>query len=320
MSTSAKGKKRHLFWLKIFLSIILIAILLGLIVQPSFGKALATGLIRLPWYFVVFIFILFTVMRGFQTLVLQHALFALGTRVRLGDCAQLLGLKGLYNMGFMGGGVAAQIAQANISLEIKIGHFMLATFLQAAIFASSLLLLFGLVLVGFRSEPFPHNVIIGVVSIASALMLVTVVISRLGPNGRIISNRALAFIPHLKPEIKDYQALRSQIAYVYIYSLGLHIARSLRFICIMFFMASQVPLSFSMTAVLGADIVGQIPITPAGIGTRELALGYFGKVLSLFDIFLAAAIIDRTAAICFNLGHGLLSFFTLSFFSDSSPQ
>ena len=316
MFYKAVAQRRDIFGLRLSLSVILLGILSALLIRPDFWQTLTAGLISLPLHIAGSLFLFLLVMRTLQTIVLKYALSAFDLRIRMRDCVQLLGLKGIYNMGIAGGGIAAQLAQSRITLGIKTGQFIGATLLQAGMFLSSLLFLLGAVLLIIGTAPFPHQALIGVVCFVSACAVAGLVISGLRPNAKIRGIWAPAFMNHLRADAINQGILRFIIFRIYLCSLGIHVARSIRFTILLSFMAAQVSLGFGITAVLAADVVAQLPITPAGLGTRELALGYFGEAVTLFDVFLAAAIIDRTAAICFNIAHGLLAFFTLPFASQ----
>ena len=317
MLYKAASKRRAILWLRLSLSLALVAILSALLIRPDFWQTLISELISLPLHIVGSLFLLSLVMRALQTIVLKYALSAFELRIRMRDCAQLLGLKGIYNMGISGGGIAAQLAQSRITLGIKTGQFIGATLLQAGMFISSLLFILGSVLLIIGAAPFRNQSLLGVVCFVCASAAAGLVISGLWPNERIRGIRALAFLHHLRADALNQGVLRPIIFRIYLYSIGIHVARSVRFTILLSFMAAQVSLEFGVTAVLVADVVAQLPVTPAGLGTRELALGYFGEAMTLFDVFLAAAIIDRTVAICFNIAHGLLAFLTLSFASQA---
>jgi uncharacterized membrane protein YbhN (UPF0104 family) len=67
----------------------------------------------------------------------------------------------------------------------------------------------------------------------------------------------------------------------------------------------QTDLGTLVLLVLAADTSLVVPVTPGGIGIRELIIGAGGSAFGRFDVFLTAALIDRGFSIAFNMLHGI---------------
>ncbi len=246
----------------------------------------------------------FLAMRGCQAAALSLSVRYWGGRLRLPQSFGLVALKGFFNQGVSGSGLVAQGVRARYRLGVAWGHFGAATLLQAA----SMVVVLG-----------------GLLAATGALLLtdgqrVAAVLLGLGAAASpIIMALAWGRLPHhaIRRRVPRWPEGLGRVVLsrrgVILHTMGLALVQLLfvllrfcRLAIIAVLMQPDISLAHLFVIVLMADLATVVPITPAGIGVRELVIALGGAAVGDLDVALAAAIIDRVASMGLSLLHGLL--------------
>src|SRR6056297_3979273 len=116
--------------LRIVLSLILTSIVIALLLAPETRNEFREAFFSIPASTLAFACALFLPLRLLQTLNLQLALAYQGRVIPFLSSLQLTGLKGAFNLGFTGLGIAAQSAQAKFGMMIPVREIITANILQ----------------------------------------------------------------------------------------------------------------------------------------------------------------------------------------------
>lgn len=216
----------------------------------------------------------------------------------------LIALKGFFNQGVSGSGLLAQGLRARYRLGISWQHFGAATLVQAASLLGVLGTLLTILSVALLSGLQQTLVIVaGVAAVCAPFALVLL--------WRVLPHQAIRrFINRWPDDLGISAVSRRGLVWGL---LGL-IAAQLLFVSFRFariaiiavLMQPDISLAHLFLVVVLADLVTIVPVTPGGIGVRELVIALGGAAVGGLEIALAAAIIDRVISICLSLIHGLL--------------
>lgn len=294
--------------LRLFFSIAFIALLLVLLSQPQARKQFVNALVSLSLSTLASVVTLFILMRLAQSISLQRALRIQDQTIGFDSSLTLVGLKGLFNLGFSGLGVAAQSAQGQIKHFVPIGAMVVANVIQLflLIAALGLLLLIALALF-WRNPNTPVPIVLVILGVVFA-------ICGLGMGVACVSPKCTAFLRHRLPlqvRLGEHRRIGEQAPRAVFLILILQAA------CVLFRLGRVLIIAWGIDphmdfqtlaiSVLVADAIGVIPITPGGIGMRELMIGLIGAASRHYEVFLAAAVLDRIVMIALNFSHGAVA-------------
>lgn len=249
--------------------------------------------------------LLFITMRAFQALSLSTVIKQFNILLPFKSSLELAGLKGLYNLGFSGAGLAAQAFHGRSRRLFSIPQLAWATGFQSLLLVSAMgTLLLAAVMVAAR-----HSTIATLLIIlgAFAALVPFAIISLIAHPARIPG-----FIPaRLREKLGNLAETGKLLAsrklvLVWLIQTGIVILRLARMIAIVFFLDSQAALGTLAITTLFADLMTVVPLTPGGIGVREFVIGLGADFSGHLDLFISAAIIDRGVAIFGNLVHGFV--------------
>jgi uncharacterized membrane protein YbhN (UPF0104 family) len=247
-------------------------------------------------------------MRVVQAFSLQRALLFYGRPIKFESSLALSGLKGLFNLGFTGLGIAVQSAEGHIKHLVPAGVIIFANALQVFLLSAALgfLLLFALLIFSTSTEV-PAPILLLVVAI---VFLVTGLVGAVAsvfpglvtwlPHVRRFPGRR--FVPSPSRDLAG-----STLIWIGTLQSSCVLLRLSRVLVIAWGIDPNVDVEMLAISVLAADTIGVIPITPGGIGIRELLIGAIGAASRHYELLLAAAVIDRMATIFLNILHGAVA-------------
>ena len=310
-SLSQKSDNRPFIRLRIVFGSGLVLIVLGLVLQPEFRDQFSRSLYSLSLFDVALITFLFALMRFVQAAILQRTLWLHRVKIGFISSLNLVGLKGLFNLAFFGLGLAAQSARAKLALLVPVKVTVFATLTQSfmLIFALGLTLtIAALALHSGVDFPLPAifvflGVFFGVAGLVGSVACMYPEV--LPEQVRLfkLSRRWRLTGPGRKPGMNGAFIL-------VILNIALVVLRVARVLVIAYAIDPAVNLNSLTITVLAADTLGVVPVTPGGIGLRELIIGLIGAAAKQYETFLAAAVIDRVVIITFNLIHGSVAVWT----------
>ena len=306
--SSQSSKVKWLKAVRATLTVGLIAILLILILQQSVRAQIIDSIQSLSHLHIVFLTALFAVMRVVQALSLRHVLSLYNRQIDFKSALSLAGLKGLFNLGFSGLGLAAQSAQARVQFLVPVRVMLFANVTQSFMLIVALgVCLFLATLFFFEAGVLPARIAFLGLALGAGLLGLLGVGICLFPNG--LAKK----VPNLKklhsllpPETTSKPTCRVVIGII-VLQIAFVVFRTARVLVIAYAIASAVNVEFLTVTVLAADTLGVIQITPGGIGVRELIIGALGATVEHYEVFLAAAIIDRVMTVFFNIVHGSIA-------------
>ncbi|MDX1454442.1 MAG: lysylphosphatidylglycerol synthase domain-containing protein [Gammaproteobacteria bacterium] len=248
--------------------------------------------------------------RLFQALLLRLSLRKSGSPpLSLGQCLDLVASKGLFLQVAGGGAVVAQGWIARDRLGIRVGDFANAAFWRIHAQLASLLMLAPLPFLAWHGGSW--QAITGWLFVAGLimLMLATAWLVRDWPRWRQFLLRRL---PAVSPQL---DALPGQMVTPGVvgwlgYLLLSFLIVALRFarLCLIAaVVAPEIPALLLAKAFVLAEVTVILPLTPGGLGVRELALAAGGGLQNAFDTLLLIALLDLALVLLFNLAHGAIA-------------
>lgn len=293
---------------KLVATVIAVATTLGLALQEPIVDQFGAALNTLDLTTIILIIFLFGLMRTFQALALQISLNESQSRLEFQSAVGLIALKGFYNLAFSGAGLVAVALRGRAALNIQIKDLAAATLLQAALLIIVLGLLFAVASLCFEPDP-RYKIAFALLGLSVAAIPFLI-----GTLTRFASRRVIQRLPRAVQRAAEYgrdsaiwstrtKVVATLIIFAYVTS------RLARIIVLALIIDSSANVGHLIYVVVGADLLSIIPITPSGIGVREIAIGAGGAFIGEFDLFLSAAVLDRMVSIGLNLIHGLTVIF-----------
>lgn len=277
---------------------------LWLIVRSGALSSIGAAFQQLESLEIVIIGLLFAGMRIGQAISLSLAIRMQGVPLQFSQSLELSALKGFFNLGFIGAGVAAQAMQARTDKLFTLKHLALATAFLAVLLVSFQ----GILLVIFAflfGKAGGYKLIMAGVGIVAALcpMLILLLLRFTSIAHRILPTKLYALTEDIRGSLR-----RANVGYVgrvWLAQGALVVFRIGRVIFVAYALDPQAALGLLLTITIFADLVTAIPLTPGGIGLREFIIGLGGELAGHFDLFIAVAVIDRAITLGGNLVHGL---------------
>lgn len=252
--------------------------------------------------------LLFAALRVMQAVSLVVIIKNIGVKLPFRASLDLAGLKGFYNLGLGGAGLVAQAVHAHSQQLFSVPQLAWTTALQSLLFVSALgALLF------FSATSLTGTLSIALVPAAFGLtaclapFLALSIFERTELAMRLSPSRYHKKLRALKTSFCNTS--REQLFIAWLIQVVIVFIRLTRILFIAFFLNPFVPIASLAVTTLAADLVTVVPLTPGGIGMREFFIGIGAQLAGAFELFVAAALIDRGVAIAGNLVHGV---FTLS--------
>lgn len=294
--------------LRLVLATALVGVLTILALQPGARKHLGEAISVLSVVDIGLVALLFIMMRATQAMFLLRLLELHDQKISFGSSMTLAGLKGLFNLAFLGLGFVAQSAQAKLALLVPVRVMLLANVTQSFVLVLALgtsLFVTTLFFFSRTNLPAPEALIVGGLAVS--------IIGLVGAGTCLFPGRLPSWVRELRVSRwllqKESSPKPGGAAALGVLILGLVLValRLARVLAIAYAIDPEVELYSLMITVLAADTVSVVPITPGGIGVRELIIGFWGTVVDHYELFLAAAIVDRVLTIAFNLVHGTVA-------------
>ncbi|NKI36176.1 hypothetical protein HFP89_13475 [Wenzhouxiangella sp. XN79A] len=301
-------RARILRFVRLALAIGLVAIVIALLWQQETRQQFVTSLTSLSITAMTGVLLLFILMRIAQAFSFKHAL-ELSNRIIAFDASlALVGIKGLFNLGFVGLGLAAQTAHGKIAHHVPVRIMIHANLTQLflLVVALGLGLIAGIILLPHASD-IPGSMTFLLIGAGCAAMGLAGTVACIFPSCSVWLNR-IPGVQHLRlgMERPHGEPLRSLLL-IACFQATTVVTRVTRVLVIAWSISPDADFQTLAMSVLIADTVGVVPVTPGGIGLRELLIGMLGAAADQYEVFLAAAVIDRMAAIVLNLVHGALA-------------
>lgn len=258
---------------------------------------------QIGWLELFFLLGLFTIMRILQAWSLVRAMGLAGASLRFGESLDLAGLKGLYNLGLGGAGLVAQAIHARSRNLFSIRQLAFATVSQSLLLVSAL----GTLLVMFSTTLLQYTTaFLLLVSFGALTALIPFVVLRVPHH---LGTLPTLFTKALGLSIENLRKKLSVLSYkrlleLWLIQITLISLRLVRIIAIALLIDPSTSVGQLAAATLLADLVTVVPLTPGGIGIRELLIGLGASLEGQSEIFIAAAIIDRGITVAGNLFHG----------------
>lgn len=248
---------------------------------------------------------LFTAARFVQALCLRQTLLIFNEKLPFHTALDLTGIKGFYNLTFHGAGILAQAASGKSKNLFRMRSFVASTLLQSLLLACSIGASVAALSFALPERANSNELVLIFGLIVSLASLATVVWLR--------RNRPqiAAAGPHLNDALNDlHQHLNTarprSILLVAGYQLSFAWLRLARLLFITLLASTDVNVIELSAIVFTADLASMAPVTPGGVGLRELIIGTGGIAIGYMEILVAAAVVDRGIMIIGNLLHGLL--------------
>jgi len=298
-------------WLKtvrMTLTVGLIAILLILILQQSVRDQIIDSIQSLSHLHIALLAALFVLMRVVQALSLRRVLSLYNQNIEFNSALSLAGLKGGFNLGFSGLGLVAQSAQARVQFLVPVRVMLFANVTQSFMLILALgVCLFLATLFFFEADGLPAPIAFLALALGAGLLGFSGAVICLLPNGPGKKVRKVKALRSLLPPEASRKPPWHVVVGIVVLQSALVVLRTARVLVIAYAITSAVNVEFLTVTVLAADTLGVIPITPGGIGVRELIIGMLGATTDHYEVYLAAAIIDRVLTVVFNIVHGSIA-------------
>jgi len=298
------GQQKFRRW-RSFATVLFVAATVALAAHSVPSEILLRSIIFLDMWIVVGLFLIFLIMRVWQAAALKISLAMVERQVSLLAAIGLIAIKGLFNQGVSGAGLVAQGVRAKHRFAIRYRDFGIVTFIQALTLTGTLGALLFLALMGLVFTGSGLNALIILVAmIAMGLPIAASLLWNAIPHDRI-SDRVSGW-----PDSEASKRLRSALfqtrgIWIVASQAAFFGFRFCKFAAIALLIQPDVSLTHLLVIVLIADLATVVPITPGGIGVRELVIATGGAMLGDLEVALSAAIIDRVTGIAFSLIHGL---------------
>lgn len=285
-----------------------VGLTIAIAMRPSVWANIEYAFASFDHEVIVVLLILFCFMRLFQGLSLCLSLKSLNHDLPLRNALGLVALKGFFNLAFAGAGLFAQAVRAKSSLNVGYSTFAYASLYQAMVLVTVLGFLtaaVGVVVLPSVEKKAMFGILGLAIAVAPFLTLSVVRRVKSLKNAKI-ARIILRFVQY---RLEDWKWLLP----LAVLGTFFFLSRLIRISIIAITVEEGIRLEFFSLAVIVADLSTVIPITPGGIGVRELVIGAGGNWVGQLDIFLAAAVVDRIIGLVFSLVHGLLVLFVYQF-------
>lgn len=287
-----------------FATVLFVAATVALAAQSVPSEIMFRSIIFLDMWIVAGLFLIFLIMRVWQAAALKISLAMVERQLSLLATIGLVAIKGLFNHGVSGAGLVAQGIRAKHRFAIRYRDFGMVTLIQALTLTGTLGALLLLAFMGFLFTGTVLNaLVISIALIAMGLPIAAALLWDAIPHDRI-GDRVSGW-----PDSETSKRLRATL----FQTRGILIVaaqaaffgfRFCKFAAIALLIQPEVSVAQLLVIVLIADLATVVPITPGGIGVRELVIAAGGAMLGDFEVALSAAIIDRVTGIAFSLVHG----------------
>lgn len=285
---------------QIVLTLVTLGLALILIGREYSWPELESQLQRLDPFSIVALLALTLATRAPQAEALRLALQAFGKRVTFMDSFWLIAIKAFFNQVFSGIGLLAQ------ALRLKVAHAISLSVFSAATWTQMLAQLFAVAAAGLVI-----GILFAVTRTASPLMVVTPWLVLLVIAGiLLILPRGMSSLPLLGARFETVsrffsanQVTHAQWLHLTALFVTILLTRAARLGLIVALIAPETSVLVFLFAFMVGELALIAPVTPGGIGVRELLLG-IGAIGGGAESIMLAGIVDRAAAILVTLGLG----------------
>jgi uncharacterized membrane protein YbhN (UPF0104 family) len=303
---------------KLFFTIVFVAATIYLVAREQIFSAIWPAMGAFRFWETLLILFLFAIARIFQAFALRKSLLLFDKQISVGGAIGMVALKGFYNAGMSGAGLVAQAVRGRTHLNIAISTTAVVTALQFLLLIALLGLMFSLASIISPIQPKQKTILVFIgLLLGSTPFFATaaVVYMRSAWKGRMAQ-----LLDDATTSLRNAMSTRPHIvAIIALALLSFQSFRIFRIVLIAWILDPSVQIATLSLTVIAADIGSVIPVTPGGIGVRELLIAAGGRITGSLELFLTAAVLDRIFALTFSLVHGLIVIVWYQF-DGSSPQ
>jgi uncharacterized membrane protein YbhN (UPF0104 family) len=302
---------------KLFFTIVFVAATIYLVARERIFSVFWQTLGAFTSWEILLILFLFAISRIFQAFAFRNSLLLFDKQISVGSAVGMVALKGFYNAGLSGAGLVAQAVRGRAHFNIAVSTMAVVTALQFLLLIGLLGLMFSLASI---VSPIPLEqkivlVLLGLI-LGSTPFFATAAVVYMGSAWK---GRMARLLEDATTSLRNAMSARPHIVTsIALALLGFLSFRILRIVLIAWILDPGVNIAALSLTVVAADIGSVIPITPGGIGVRELLIAAGGRITGSLELFLTAAVLDRIFALAFSLAHGLIVIVWYQF--DANPS
>ncbi|WP_322521265.1 lysylphosphatidylglycerol synthase transmembrane domain-containing protein [Guyparkeria halophila] len=261
----------------------------------------------------------FVLMRIAQAYALKTSLSISQNRISSFGALDLIGTKGLFNLGMSGAGVLAQGARAKEEFGIPYRNFAAAALTETL----SMIFVLGALLTALATFGAIEAWRATAIALGSGAALAPILLLSIWHYYPKLTRNYIPFINRHNAPLGTGENVAIKLATLATLQLVFILTRVARFGLIALTLDASIPSSQIVTALVIGDFATLVPLTPGGVGIRELTIGAIGNSFGTADILLAAAIIDRLVSVALNTAHGAVTVSTrglMNYFADRGSR
>jgi len=251
----------------------------------------------------IIVTMLFALLRFSQALCFAVVASTINVRISMGSSMDLMALKGFFNLGLGGAGLVAQAAHSRTTNLLSLPEFTAATLIQSLFLVSSfgIALLFAVFWIE-APQSFVIFCALACVFVFTLPLIAFLILNSITYASALIPSSMSDSASKLRQAV-TFNPKRLMLA-AWLLQILIVLFRIARIALIGLFLSSEIDIRSLIATTLVADFASLIPLTPGGIGLREFVIGVGANIVDQFDLFMAAAVLDRAVAITCNLLHG----------------